>query len=260
MTGLTGKCIWITGATSGIGKALAGRLCEAGNFVIASGRNKDALNALILAAKGRMCALPFDVTADPQSIHAYRAHLHELTDYLDMVICCAGVCEYEDDLLFDPRMYRRVFDVNVIGTINTLHLAIPLLKRSSGQARIALLGSLSSVVAFPRAEAYGASKAAVQYLAESLSVDLKNTHLAVSLVRPGFVQTRMTETNDFPMPFMVSANTAADTIIRGLERGRAVIDFPRRLSWPLRSLHIVKWLWLRLIAPRLSRRSSGRPR
>lgn len=253
MDTLTGRCIWVTGASSGMGRVLAKKLCELGNFVIASGRNGGALQQLVLSSNGRMCALPFDVTSGDEGAEVCRRKLSEITDYLDMVICSAGVCEYEDQLKFDPHMYRRVFEVNVLGVVNTLHLAMPLLKKSERAPQIAVLGSLSSVVPMPRAEAYGASKAAVEYLVRSLQVDATRTPLLVSLIRPGFVKTEMTANNNFSMPFMLTPDQAAERIIRGLRQRRRVIDFPRRLSWPLRLMAVCSVLWSRHIAPRMSR-------
>lgn len=252
MAELTGRCIWVTGASSGIGKALASKLCEMGNFVIVSARSREPLNKLVVSASGRMSAFPIDLAGGRESVAEYAAKLNDITDYIDIVICCAGVCEYEDDLTFDPDMYRRVMDVNFVGVVKTLHLALPLLKRSSGVPQVIAIGSLSSVVPFPRAEAYGASKAALQYFMEALSADMSATPLKVSLVRPGFVKTEMTAANDFDMPFMLEADDAVKVIIKGIKMRKRIIDFPRRLSWPLRCLGAIG-VWRRWIAPKMSR-------
>lgn len=255
---LKDHCIWITGASSGIGKALAQLLCERGNFVIVSARNHHALQQMAITASGRMCALPMDLTVAEDQLAPYRNRLQEITDYLDMVICCAGACEYEDTLDFDPVMYRRVFEVNFMGVIKTLHLAVPLLKKSTRVPRVVAIGSLSSTVPFPRAEAYGASKAALEYFIKSLQTDSVNIPLRATLVRPGFVATEMTSKNDFPMPYLLPAEKAASIIVEGIERGEAQIDFPRRLSWPLRFLGAFFGLWCRWIAPRVTRITADR--
>lgn len=250
---ITGKCIWITGASSGIGSELARQFCIDGNFVIVSARRVEALSSLAEPFAGKMVVLPFDVSADTNQLLAARERLQGITDYLDMVIACAGVCEYEDRLEFDPSMYRRVMDVNFIGVINTLHLAMPLLRACTLRPHIVAVGSLTSVVPFPRAEAYGASKAALEYFMMSLATDLSHWPVDVSLVRPGFVATPMTNKNDFSMPFMVSAESSAQYIIQGLQNKRRIIDFPRRLSWPLRFFGACLPLWFRWVAPRISR-------
>lgn len=253
MTELTGRCIWITGASSGMGKALAKSLCDMGNFVIVSARNKDALHQLVVAASGRMSAFPLDLAGGDEKLDEYAARLTNITDYVDMVICCAGVCEYENDLSFSPAMYRRVMEVNFLGVIKTLHLALPLLKRSSHTPHIVAVGSLSSVVPFPRAEAYGASKAALEYFIGALRADAAKLPLHISLVRPGFVKTEMTANNDFQMPFMLEADEAVAVIIKGIKSKKAVIDFPRRLSWPLRFFGVFSAIWNRWLAPKMTR-------
>lgn len=250
------RCIWITGASSGIGKALAQQLCAQGNFVIVSARSHHHLQQMVLAASGRMCALPMDLTAADDELGPYRVRLQELTDYLDMVICCAGVCEYEDRLTFEPAMYRRVFEVNFLGVIKSLHLAMPLLKKSTREPRVVAVGSLSSAVPFPRAEAYGASKAALEYFMKSLQTDAVKIPLRTTLVRPGFVATAMTSKNDFSMPFLMSPEQAAQIIIKGISRGHSQIDFPRRLSWPLRFFGAFFGLWRRWVAPKVTRISA----
>ncbi len=250
---LKDKCIWLTGASSGIGRELARQLCEQGNFVIASGRNVSNLNELVLWARGRANSLPFDMDLPDAQLQELQQRLTNITDYLDMVICCAGVCEYEDNLDFDPAMYRRVFEVNFLGVIKTLHIAMPLLNRCEHNPRIVLVGSLAGVLPFPRAEAYGASKAALNYFADALRLDAQGSRLGVTLVNPGFVRSPLTDKNDFPMPFLMGADQAARIIIRGIEKGKKNILFPRRLSWPLLSLSVFKSIWLGLIAPHLRR-------
>jgi NAD(P)-dependent dehydrogenase (short-subunit alcohol dehydrogenase family) len=253
MNSLQQSCIWITGASSGIGEALAQQLCAMGNFVIISARNQSRLQQMVLAAGGRMSALPLDLAAGDEEIKSAGARLRDITDYLDVVICCAGTCEYEDRLDFDPAMYQRVMEVNFLGVIKTLHLAMPLLKKSKNSPCVVAIGSLSSAVPFPRAEAYGASKAALEYFIKTLQTDTVHTPLRAILVRPGFVATEMTEKNDFSMPFLLSAEKAAAIIIRGIKSGKLQIDFPRRLSWPLRLAGLCFGLWRRWVAPRITR-------
>lgn len=250
---ITGRCIWITGASSGIGKALATKLCDQGNFVIVSARSKSVLQKMVVGASGRMSALAMDLATDGESLAGYANSLAEVTDYIDVVICCAGICEYEDALQFEPQRYRRVMETNFLGVGNTLHLALPLLKKSIVTPQFVAIGSLSALLPFPRAEAYGASKAALEYFMTSLQCDLVHTPLKVSLVRPGFMRTPMTANNDFAMPFILEVEDATNIIINGIAKQKRVIDFPRRLSIPLRLLALLPVLWRRGIAPRISR-------
>jgi len=245
------KIVWVTGASSGIGRALALRLASHNNFVIASGRRLEALAELQKHSPQQIHTLDCDV-ADDSAMRAVPSRLSELSDHLDMVIACAGTCEYDNDLQLDSAMYRRVFDVNFFGVINTLRSALPLLSVSTAPV-FAALGSLSSVVPFPRAEAYGSSKAALDYFLESVRADSCHTNLKLVCIRPGFVDTPLTARNDFEMPFLVSPERAAKTIETGLAKNKSIIDFPRRLSWPLRFLGFFRFIWFRFCTPKISR-------
>lgn len=257
MLEITGRCIWITGASSGIGRELALALCKMGNFVIVSARGKEALQSLVLAAQGRMMALPIDLSQDGEELVEYANQLANITDYIDMVICCAGICEYEDDLSFDPEMYKRVMDTNFLGVVRSFKLALPFLKKSSFAPQFVAVGSLSAVMPLPRAEAYGASKAALEYFIGSVRADVVHLPLSVSLVRPGFVKTPMTEKNNFSMPFMLDVDRAVAIILRGIAKKKPVIDFPKRLSWSLRMGNIFFIAWCRWLAPKVTRISSA---
>lgn len=250
------RCIWLIGATSGIGKALALELARQNNFVIASGRNAQALDQLAVAAQGKIKPLAFDVTASGAELGVASQALGAITDYLDCVIYCAGICEYENELAFDPVMYERVFAVNFHGAVKTMHIAMPLLRRASDRPQVALVGSLSSVVGFPRAEAYGASKAALDYFAQALRADCANVALDVRLIRPGFVQTPLTEANDFAMPGLMTAEDAAARIIRGLKGKSFIIDFPHRLALTLGIFKTLPSLWFRWVAPKITRHTA----
>ncbi|WP_288130145.1 SDR family NAD(P)-dependent oxidoreductase [Microbulbifer sp.] len=245
------KNIWITGASSGIGGALVQQLVNDGHFVIISGRSPEPLLELQKAAPKLTRVLTCDVGDDASMAQAGR-EITEIIDQLDLVIACAGTCEYEDDLSLKVDMYRRVFNTNFFGVVNTLHQALPLLMRSREPVFVAV-GSLSSLVGFPRAEAYGASKAALGYFIDAVRADTAQTNLRTVLVRPGFVDTPLTKTNDFNMPFLMTPAQAAKRILQGLADKRSVIDFPRRLSWSLRLLSIMRPVWFRLCAPRMTR-------
>lgn len=252
MNRITGRCIWITGASSGLGKALAEQLAEAGNFVIASARSQTALANLAAMYPGKIKSLPMDVgrTLDlQQAAHQVR----EITDYLDMVICAAGICEYEDDLSFKPEMYERTLDINFLGAVRIFSLALPLLKNSQVRPQFAVISSLSTCVGFPRAEAYGASKAALNYFMQSLRADFSKIALDLSLIRPGFIATDLVKHNDFPMPFMMTPENAAQHILKKLAQRRFLIDFPRRLSWPLQLWACSFGAWYKWVAPKITR-------
>ena len=252
MTSISGANIWITGASSGIGRVLAMELARAGNTVYVSGRNQGALAGLCAQNPQRLVALPCDVS-DDRAMEAAGRQLHAMTDSLDIVILNAGTCEYVNNAELDSALFRRVFAVNFFGVINTLAVAKPLLHKAQRRGHIVGIGSLSTVVGLPRAEAYGASKAAMQYLLDSLRVDLAHEKTDVTVVRPGFVETPMTAGNDFPMPFVMDVERAAAIILRGIARRQRVVEFPLRLSWSLKLAALCSGLWYRVMAPRLSR-------
>ena len=246
---IKGQTIWVTGASSGMGRALALALAQAGNHVIASGRNETALKRLEEQASGTISRLPVDLT-DDASISKARQQLHVLTDQLDMVIVNAGDCEYLDVKAFDHRLVERVFAINFQGAVRTIDTALELLNKRR-EARIVFISSLSTLLPFARAEAYGASKAALEYFAKSMAIDLAiaNSGLKVCIVRPGFVKTALTDKNTFHMPFLIAAEDAANRIIHGLEKGRSNIAFPRRLNWALKILALFPLFWQKHLAP-----------
>lgn len=252
MNKITGRCIWITGASSGLGKALAEQLAESGNFVIVSARSRTALTTLAQQYPGKIKPLPLDISRN-LDLKAASIQLREITDYLDMIICAAGICEYEDNLNFNPDMYERTFDVNFLGVVRTLNIALPLLKKAQIRPQFAVISSLSTCVGFPRAEAYGSSKAALNYFMQSLRSDLSRIALDLNLVRPGFIATNLSKQNDFAMPFMMTPEVAAERIIKELGKRKFLIDFPVRLAWPLRIGGLLFSAWCKWIAPKLTR-------
>ena len=265
------KRIWITGASSGIGKALALKLAAGNNTVVISGRSGESLEAVVrechtTVADADINALVYDVTADDATSSTTRK-LGEMLGGLDMVVVCAGHCEYVDNAECDVEMFRRVYDVNVFGAVNTLSVALPLLRASgleeaaqqsgADKPQVVAVSSLSTVVGLPRAEAYGSSKAAMSYLFDSLRLDLHDAKIDVTVVNPGFVQTPMTSKNDFPMPFLMQPDEAADCMIRGIAARKRRVNFPIRLWLNLKLASLVPALWYRVIGPKLARNDSS---
>lgn len=245
--------IWITGAGSGIGRELALQYAAEGHTVIASGRSADKLAALTATAKsqsnaGPVIALPFNVT-DTGSVSYATTQLEMLCSHLDLVILNAGTCEYIDNQQLDIDLFRRVFDTNLFGQINTVNAALPLLKKAPQRPLVAGVCSLASFIGFPRAEAYGASKAAARYFFHSLRTDFRDT-LDVTVINPGFVTTPMTAQNDFPMPFLMDAPSAATRIARALKKRPLEYNFPMRLVASLRVAQLLQGVWYRVIGKR----------
>ena len=252
------KNVWITGASSGIGSELALNLAQNGNTVVVSARSMDKLTALQAKSSslsGSIVPLVYDVTQDKDS-DSIRSSLAEIVDPLDIVIICAGRCEYIDNAELDTDLFRRVYDVNVFGAVNSAIVALPLLRKANiskrGKPRIVAVASLSAVTGLPRAEAYGSSKAAMIYLFNTLRLDLKKT-VDVTIVNPGFVATGMTKQNDFPMPFLMQPPQAAQCIIDAVAKRKLTVNFPLRLWLSLKLPSLIPSVWYRWIGPRLVR-------
>ena len=238
MIPLQGRRIWLTGATSGIGNALLHRLIQGGNNLIITARDEASLQELRQGAPSQVEILPADISARGAE-HQMERELAALTGFLDTVILNAGDCEYLDVNDFDTGMIERIFQVNTIGMARCIQACLPLLRRSENHPHIVGISSAAAITGLPRAEAYGASKAAMASFLESLSLDLSPLGIAVSVVYPGFVDTPLTRKNDFPMPFLMTSQQAGDTIINGIERRKQRIAFPRRLIWPLSLMSIM---------------------
>ncbi len=258
MTAKSKHHYWITGAASGIGRALAARLSDAGHRVYVSGRDREKLETLAGSLGGDVVPIPCDVADDREMASVLAAHN---VKHLDTVILCAGICEYIDMPALNIGTIRRVTDTNYFGVVNTCIAALPFMNRQADSDKgerphIIGVGSMSSYIGFPRAEAYGASKAAMGYFLDALRTDLAG-RVDVTVVHPGFVSTPMTDRNDFPMPFLMSAEQAATIILQKAKRRPYDIVFPLRLHWLLRAMSWFPGLWYSVISPRLSRNAGA---
>lgn len=231
--------ILITGTTSGIGLKLAQDYLAAGDTVYCCGRKKPALHELVTAFGDRAIPVCFDVQNREDCLAALAA-LPEL----DLVILNAGTCEYIDASNFDAACFARVISINLLGLANCLEALIP--KLAAGSC-LALMGSSSSYLPLPRAEAYGASKAAIEYLAKTLAITLGKEGIHVSYIAPGFVETPLTDLNDFPMPMRVDVEFASRRIRQGLERKQSEIHFPRLFTGFMKTLSLLPFAWQRLL-------------
>lgn len=227
MTDSTKKLhILITGATSGIGNQLAKDYLLDGHHVYAVGRDDSALAELeSLGAE----TVDLDLMDRDKVIDAF-----EKIEEVDLAICGAGMCEYLDMPNFDSASFMKVMSVNMGTLSHAIEGILPKLIASKG--RLVGIGSASAYVPFARAEAYGSSKAAIHYLMKTLQISLAPHDVSVSLVVPGFVETPMTKQNDFPMPFIQTTAQASTAIRDGIASGHDVIEFPKKLTLPLKVL------------------------
>ena len=241
--------VWITGASSGIGRAVALAYARAGAAVAASARAADALAALAAepVAGGRLRAFPVDVT-DRAAVAATVARIEAELGGLDLVILNAGTHEPVAATQFDAAVFDRLIAVNLVGTVNGLAAVLPrLIARRAGH--IAIVASVAGYGGLPSAAAYGATKAALINLAEALKFDLDRCGVRVSLVNPGFVRTPLTDKNRFAMPALMEVDDAARALVRGLARGGFEVTFPRRFTYVLKLLRLLPYrLYFPLVA------------
>lgn len=227
-----GQRVWLIGASSGIGAALASRLIERGASVALSARNEDALQrvagAASVGAPGRALVLPFDATHPVQWANA-RGKLIDAWGGIDVVVFCAGAYAPMRAWEIDERQMSHIVDVNLRSVYRGLELVVPEM-RAAGTGALVLVASVAGLVGLPNATVYGPTKAALINLAELLHSDLRGDGVDVYLVNPGFVQTPLTAKNEFSMPAIQTPEQAAQAIMRGLAAGRFSIHFPKRFT------------------------------
>ncbi|MDF0732388.1 SDR family NAD(P)-dependent oxidoreductase [Pseudomonas entomophila] len=242
---------WLTGASSGIGAALASQLLTAGHQVALGGRRASALHGLVERYPGQALLAVGDIAEAAQVTDMVRG-IEQAWGALDVVILNAGTCEYLEPGQFDAATVERMVRTNLIGASHCLEAALPLLRRGQ-RPHLVVVGSSVTWLALPRAGAYGASKAALRYLVESLRIDLQAEGIDVTLVSPGFVDTPLTRRNDFPMPVLWSAERAAQYIAKRLPRRPLEIRFPTLFIIVLRLLGALPARWRLALGRRLAR-------
>jgi short-subunit dehydrogenase len=223
--------IVITGASSGLGAALALEYAGPGVCLALTGRNRERLTAVAQACRDAGATRVSTACLEVSEAAPLAAWLHavEAEQPVELIIANAGIAAGPGSGGGgeEPAQVRRIFAVNVDGTLNTVLPLLPAL-RARGRGQIALMSSLAGFRGLPGAPAYCASKAALRVWGEGLRCDLAPLGIGVSVICPGFVATPMTAVNPFPMPFLMDAARAARIIRRGLDRNRARIAFP----WP----------------------------
>ena len=228
-----GRRVWLIGASSGIGEALASALHDAGAQVTVSARRAQALNDFVTRHPGSHA-----VTLDVCDAHSVATATAEVAAQggLDVVVYCVGhYLPMRASALDLPELLRHV-DINYQGALRVLAAALPHMASSS---HLSLVASVAGYRGLPRALAYGPTKAALIHLADILHMDLSERGIGVSVINPGFVATPLTAQNDFEMPALMQPVDAARAIVRGWARGEFEIHFPKRFS---RFLKALRWL------------------
>lgn len=232
---IDGARVWITGASSGIGRALARELARRGARVAISARRVERLDQL--AAEGAMLPVPVDVT-DLASMMQAAARVESELGAIDLAIFNAGIWEQVNVAAWDSELFRRHFDTNLMGLVHGVEAVLPGMRRRRA-GTIAGMASVAGYRGIPRSEAYGATKAAEINMLESMRIDLGRTGIRVVTVCPGFVRSELTDRNTFPMPWMIEADDAARRIADGIAKRKAEIVFPLPMMLAMKAVRLV---------------------
>lgn len=228
------KVAWVTGASSGIGKSLAIRLALDGWTVAVSARNSVELDTLAQSQKNMIHSFPLDVT-DHEATESVGRDIEMRLGPISLAVFGAGTYRRDTLATFNAAAIGEMVGLNFIGTVNCLQAIMPAMTaRRSG--RIAVMASVAGYTGLPGAAGYGATKAALINMCEALYPELERHGVQMTIINPGFVDTPLTRQNDFPMPFLISAESAAEYIMRGLKRGQFEIAFPWRMKVALKLL------------------------
>ena len=233
MDGTSGTA-WVTGAGSGIGRALARRLAQTGWTVAASARTARDLDTLAAEVPGKITAFQLDVT-DAAACAETARQIEAALGPVDLAVFNAGSYFPTTAEDFSVENFRRTVNVNLMGEVNCMGGVVPSM-RARRAGHIVLMGSLTGLVGLPTAASYGATKAALNSIAQAFKPDFERFGITISVINPGFVKTPLTDKNRFPMPFLISVDAAVDHILRGIARQRFDISFPWQMSFLVRLL------------------------
>ena len=241
------KTIWITGASTGIGRALAIKFAKNGWNVAASARRENLLKELEELNQD-IYSFPLDVT-DKEKCKEVFKKIEDKFKTIDISFFSTGTWDPGKEKEIDVEQIENVMKVNFFGTLNCIK-SVEKYYRNKKSGHISIVSSIAGYRGLPNSTGYGPSKSALNNLAESLFFDFKRYGVRVSLISPGFIKTPMTDKNDFKMPFLRTTNFAADKIYEGLvNSNKFEIHFPKQLTLILKLLRILPYtLYLKLIS------------
>ena len=232
------KKIWITGASSGIGKALAEKFAEENWKVAISARRENLLNDI--AQTDNISSFPLDVTDDSKVKEVFSKILQEFNS-LDLCVFCSGAYNPKLEQEINKEQIRKIMEVNFFGVLNCIKSVEEYFKNKK-DGHISVVSSVAAYRGLPNSSGYGPSKAALTNLTESLYFDFKKYNVRISLISPGFIKTPLTDKNEFPMPFIRSPKFAAVKMYNGLVKSSAFeINFPKELTTILKLLRIMPY-------------------
>ena len=243
---MSNKVIWITGASTGIGKALAIKFSKKGWKVAISARRLELLEE-ISKKNENIFSFPLDVTNKDECSKVF-SEIKNKFGQIDLCIFSTGTWDPKKEKEIDVQQIENVMKVNFFGTVNSIK-SVEKYYKELGKGHISIVSSIAGYRGLPNSTGYGPSKSALNNLTESLYFDFKKYGVRVSLISPGFIKTPMTDKNDFKMPFLKTTEYAADKIYNGLVNTNAFeIHFPKQLTIVLKILKILpNWLYLKLV-------------
>jgi NAD(P)-dependent dehydrogenase (short-subunit alcohol dehydrogenase family) len=233
LTNWKGQCVWLIGASTGIGRATAERLYAMGARVVVSARNAKALKSFELENPGAL-GVTMDVT-QAASVSAAAEKTLEHLGRFDLVLFAAGHYQAMRATEFNLEDALKHQNVNYVGALYMLDAVLPVLLRQKA-GHLSLISSVAGYSGLPMSLAYGPTKAALTNLAETLYLDLQPLGIGVSVINPGFVETPLTSQNKFEMPGIITAQQAAEAILTGWRAGSFEIHFPKRFTWSVKLL------------------------
>ena len=241
------KNIVIIGASHGIGKALAFEFAKENANLFLAARDFNALTAIKHELQDKAQIFALDVV-DENNVRKYLENISQI----DLFIYCAGTYKPMSSYEIDLAEAKKINDVNFVGALNCLDVVIKkMVEKKSGH--IALVASVAGYVGLPKSLAYGASKAALINLAETLYAELSHLNIDVSVINPGFVKTRLTDLNKFKMPAMIGAEEAAQIIVRELKAKKFEIHFPKKFTIWLKILKILPYSLIFFLTKRIEK-------
>ncbi len=240
------KKIWITGASSGIGKALAIKFAQEGWQVAASARRENLLRDLNNQNQN-IHPFPLDVRNEAEAKNIFQNIIKKF-ETIDISVFCTGIHDPDAEKKLSSEKIREIMETNFFGTLNCI-MAVNSYFREKKSGHISIVSSVAGYRGLPAASGYCASKSALTSLAESLYFDFKRKNVRVSLISPGFIKTPLTDKNKFPMPLIKSPEFAAEKMFIGLTKKNTFeIHFPKAFTMIMKLLKIMpNWLYFLLI-------------
>ena len=232
------KKIWITGASSGIGKAVAEKFAKEGWKVAVSARRKEILDQM--AENKNIFSYPLDVTQKDEIENVFKNIIKDFND-LDICLFSSGTYDPKTEKEINVEKIKQVIQVNFFGVVNCVNTVEQYFK-NRGKGHVSIVSSIAGYRGLPNSSGYGPSKAALTNFSESIYFDFKKFNVRVSVVSPGFIKTPLTDKNEFQMPFLQSVDFAAEKIFYGLTKSQAFeIHFPKSLTLILKFLRILPY-------------------